>query len=174
MKQSECFDEEILKKANNRFYAPDEFKTALKSFNLTSQLFCMHLNISCISYHHLELYNLLSNLKIKPNRIGISETKLQRRKQPITNISLLNYVYEHTSTESGKGGTLLYIGKNIKYKLRNDLNLYERKMVESTFIEILNKKKKNMITECVYKHPRHEVSDFTNNYITPLLDKLNN
>ena len=45
IKQSEYFDEEILKKANNRFYTPDEFNTALKSFNLVSQLFCMHLNI---------------------------------------------------------------------------------------------------------------------------------
>ena len=47
-------------------------------------------------------------------------------------------------------------------------------MVESTFIEILNKKQKNMIIGCVYKHPKHEVSDFTNNFITPLLDKLSN
>ena len=78
MKQSEYFDEEILKKANNRFYTPDEFNTALKSFNLASQLFCMHLNISSLSYHHLELDNLLSSLKIKPNIIGISETRLQR------------------------------------------------------------------------------------------------
>ena len=38
IKQSEYFDEEILKKANNRFYTPDEFNTALKSFNLASQL----------------------------------------------------------------------------------------------------------------------------------------
>ena len=111
IKQSEYFDEEILKKANNRFYTPDEFNTALKSFNLASQLFCMHLNISSLSYHHLELYNLLSNLKIKPNIIGISETRLQREKQPITNISLPNYVYEHTPAESGKGGTLLHIAK---------------------------------------------------------------
>ena len=105
----EYFDEEILKKANNRFYTTDEFNTATKSFNLASQLFCMHLNISSLSYHHLELYNLLSNLKIKPNITGISETRFQRRKQPITNISLSNYVYERTSTESGKGRTLLYI-----------------------------------------------------------------
>ena len=127
IKQSEYFDDEILKKASNRFYTPDKFNTALKSFNLASQLFCMGLNISSLSYHHLELYNLLSNLKIKPNIIGISETRLQREKQPITNISLPNYVYEHTPTESGKGGTLLYIDKNIKYKLRNDLNIYEKR-----------------------------------------------
>ena len=47
-------------------------------------------------------------------------------------------------------------------------------MVEFTFIEILNKKQKNMIIGCVYKHPKYGVSDFTNNYITPLLDKLSN
>ena len=127
IKQSKYFDEETLKKANNRFYTPNEFNTALKSFSLASQLFCMHLNISSLSYQHLELYNLLSNLKMKPNIIGISETRLQRGKQPITNISLPNYVYEHTPTESGKGGTLLYIDKNIKYKLRNDLNIYEKR-----------------------------------------------
>ena len=75
-------------------------------------------------------------LKIKPNIIGISETRLQRGKQPVTNISLPNYVYKHTPTESGKGRTLLYIDKNIKYKLHNDQNIYEKKMAESTFIEI--------------------------------------
>ena len=47
-------------------------------------------------------------------------------------------------------------------------------MVESTFIEILNKKQKNMVIGCVYKHPKHEIGDFTNNYITSLLDKLSN
>ena len=31
IKQSEYFDEEILKKANNRFYTPDDFNTALKA-----------------------------------------------------------------------------------------------------------------------------------------------
>ena len=73
---------------------------------------------------------------------GISETSLQKGKQLITNISLPNYVYELTPAESGQGGTLLYIDKNIKCKLRNNLNTYEKKMVESTFIGNLNKKRK--------------------------------
>ena len=47
-------------------------------------------------------------------------------------------------------------------------------MIESTFIKMLNKKQKNLITECVYKHPKHEVKDFTNNHMMPLLDKLSN
>ena len=43
-----------------------------------------------------------------------------------------------------------------------------------TFIEILNKKQKNLIVPCVYKHPKHEVKDFTNNHMMSLLDKLSN
>ena len=45
----------------------------------------------------------------------------------ITNLSLRNYVYEHIPTESGKRGTLLYIDKSIKYKLRKGLNIFEKK-----------------------------------------------
>ena len=46
-------------------------------------------------------------MKIKPKIIVISENRLQKSKQHITNISLPNCVYEHTPTESSKGGTLL-------------------------------------------------------------------
>ena len=35
-----------------------------------------------------------------------------------------------------------YINKNIKYKLCNYLNIHKKKMVESNFVEILNKKQK--------------------------------
>ena len=47
-------------------------------------------------------------------------------------------------------------------------------MIESTFIEILNKKQKNLVIGCVYKHPKHKVKDFTNNHMMPLLDKVSN
>ena len=47
-------------------------------------------------------------------------------------------------------------------------------MLESTFIEILNKKQNNLIIGCVYKHLKHEIKDFTNNHMMPLLDKLSN
>ena len=42
-------------------------------------------------------------------------------KQPMTNISLPNFVYQLTPTQSGKGGTLLYVDKNIcwqKHKIK--------------------------------------------------------
>ena len=142
IKQSEYLDEELLSKASNKLYTPNEFNNALKNLNTASQFFSMHLNIASFSYHHLELYNLNCSLKIKPNILKISESRLQKGKESIKAISPPNYVYEHTPTESGKRGTLLYRGKSIKYKLRKDLNIFEKKMIESNFIKILKKNKR--------------------------------
>ena len=111
-------------------------------------------------------------MKTKPKIIGISESRLLINKQPINNISLPNYVYEHTPTESGKGGTLLYIDQNLKYKVRRDLNIHNKSLIESTSIEIMNTKQKNMIIGCIYKHPKQGTHDFNENYILPLMDKL--
>ena len=132
----------------------------------------MHLNISSLSYHHLELYHLISDMKIKPKIIRISESRLQKSKQHITNISLPNYVYEHPPTESSKGGTLLYLDKNLKYKLRKNLNIYHKGKIESTFVKIINENEKNMVAGCIYKHPKQTIPDFLDNHSLPLLEKL--
>ena len=39
-----------------------------------------------------------------------------------------------------KGGTLIYIDNNNRYKVRNDLKIYKSKEIESTFIEIIEAK----------------------------------
>ena len=46
------------------------------------------------------------------------------------------------STESGKGGTLLHIDQNMKHKVRGDLNIHSKSLIESTLIEIMNTKQK--------------------------------
>ena len=39
------------------------------------------------------------------------------------------------------GGTLLYIAKHLSYTPHQDLNIYKKNELESTFIEIMNPKK---------------------------------
>ena len=63
-------------------------------------------------------------MKIKPKTIEIPESRLQKSKQHIINISFPSYVYEYAPTESSKEGTLFYLDKNLKYKLRKDLTIY--------------------------------------------------
>ena len=48
---------------------------------------------------------------MKPNVIGLSETRLRKNRQSLSNVNLVNYVYESTPTESSKRGTMLYVEK---------------------------------------------------------------
>ena len=45
-------------------------------------------------------------------------------------------------------------------------------MIESTFIEIINKNGNNMVAGCIYKHPKQTILDFLDNHLLPLLEKL--
>ena len=114
IKQSEYFDEEILEKVNNKYYTPTEFKNALNELSKKKPLHAFKYIFSV----HLELYNLIADMKIKPKIIGISESRLQKSKQHITNISLPIYVYEYTPIESSKGGTFLYLDKKSQIQIK--------------------------------------------------------
>ena len=44
--------------------------------------------------------------------------------------------------------------------------------MESTFIEITNPNKSNIIVGCIYRHPKMDLCEFTHYYLNPLLEKL--
>ena len=101
--------------------------------------------------------------------IAFSESKLQKGINPVVNINIPNYSYEHTPTEAAKGGTLIYISNQIDYKPRPDLNIYVSKTIESTFIELIYPKSKNKIIGCIYKHhniPENEFVEYLTGNIT--------
>ena len=111
------------------------------------------MNISSLSYNFERFHTLLSELGINFDIIGITETKLKRDILRTTNIDLKGYSFEHTPTEASCGGTLLYLKNNKNYTLRDDLKIYKSKELETTFIEIINPKEKNIIVGCIYRHP---------------------
>ena len=77
-----------------------------------------------------------------------------------------------TSTEYSAGSTLLYIPSHLSYKPRPDLNIYKANQLESTFVEINNPKKSNIVIGCYYKHPNMDVFDFENNYLNQFFELL--
>ena len=113
-----------------KYYSTDQF--CAKNFDANKHFSVFHLNIHSLQYHKNDLEILLDSLKVEFDIIAISETKLQKGVQPVHNIELQNYEIESTPTEASKGGTLLYISKNLNYKPRQDLELYESKKLEST------------------------------------------
>ena len=106
--------------------------------------------------------DLITNCKLKPKIIGLTECRLKKNKEPLANIQLSNYTNEFTSAESSKGGTMIYIEKSLRYKMRHDLTMYKSKKIESIFIEVSASKAKYKIFGCIYKHPKMHVSEFVN------------
>ena len=69
------------------------------------------------------------------------ELENKKNKPSLYNIDLTNNIHEQTPTEVSKGGTLLHISEELNYKTCKDLHVYKAKELESTFIEIINKKR---------------------------------
>ena len=65
---------------------------------------------------------------------------------------------------------MICIHKNLRFKLRKNLDIYKPKPTELSFTEFMNDKKQNTITGCIYKHPK--TSEFANNFMLTLLGKL--
>ena len=133
----------------------------------------LHLNIASLPSHIDELRNLIVDIDIDIDVFGISESALNQSDSNHTNVDINGYVIEHTPSEARKGGALLYINSNNSYKTRKDLNIYKSKELESVFIEIINKREKNTIVGCIYRHPSMSVTEFNNDYLMNLLEKIN-
>ena len=56
--------------------------------------------------------------------------------------------------------------------MRNNLKIYKYFELESTFIEICNPKKANIIIGCIYKHRNTNINEFNDDCLNDLLDKL--
>ena len=90
--------------------------------------------------------------------------------QPPINIALCNHNLESTPTESEKREIPLFISSNLNLKVWNDLKVCRVNKLESHFIEIINKDKKNCIVDRIYKHPKMSTHEF-NNMLTSILKK---
>ena len=67
---------------------------------------------------------------------------------------------------------MLYVANGINFKPRTDLEIYQSKELESTFIEIINPKESNDIIGVIYRHPNMNPTEFTDNKFNELMLKL--
>ena len=105
----------------------------------------LRLNISSSPYAIDEFTELLSELRINFENIGITESRLTTKKDPMNDINILGHNTKHALTKSDKGGALPYISKELIYKSWNHLKLYKDKNLEFVFIEVLSNSDKNTI-----------------------------
>ena len=86
--------------------------------------------------------------------------------------NLPNYSIEYTPTESHARGTLLYSSNDIAYKQRQVLNIYKSHELESTYTEIINLKKLNIIIVVVYRYSVIDLNEFNYEYVNKFLDQI--
>ena len=136
----------------------------------------LHLNIGSLGAHKDELETVLSLLNYKFDIIGISETKIIQDITPNYDISIEGYKHFSTPTLANKGGVIIYIAEKFNSKPLNELDKIVSKpyVLESVFAEIVIPNKKNIVLGCIYRHPKMDLNDFNENYLNPLMDKLNN
>ena len=118
------------------------------------------------SFNDLEY--LLKGTSKRSDVVAVTETRITRNTSKLCNINLKNYAFESTPTESSAGGTLLYIAHHLSYRPRNDLNIYKKSELESTFAEIINPKRSNIIVGVIYRHSSMDVTDFNRNCLNGL------
>ena len=82
--------------------------------------------ISSLQYDIDDLRYLVKSCPNKPKIIDITECRLRKNREVLSNIDLNDY-FEFTATKSTKGGTLIYIENYLRYKIGKDLNLYREK-----------------------------------------------
>ena len=154
---------------NCKYYTCDEFNS---TFSDSDYFSFFHTNIASLEKHFDELSTLLSTLNHSFDFIAISETRL--KPQSLSNISLSNYSFINTPSETSAGGVGLYISSKYSFKHRQDLNqkLYSTGLLESVFAEVVFRSKKNVIVGCIYKHPPMHINDFLN-VLSPILSIIN-
>ena len=165
-------DDEDSLLTNCNYYKINEFIEA--KFESAKSFSIFHINIHSIQLHFEELKLLLQLIDFKFDILAISESKLEKNIRPLIDITLDQYHEPiSTPTEATKGGVLMYVSKDLVFKARNDLKIYCPKLVESSFIEIISKKKNNSIVGTIYRHPSMCGDEFNDEYLRPLTHKLN-
>ena len=135
--------------SSSKYYDIEEMRN-IEIPHKNKSLSLFHINACSLNKNFDDLQHLLSCTKTKFDIIAISETKITKQVSLSNSLNLYNYSFEFTTTETSVGGTLLYISNYLSYKCRNDLNIYKRNELGSTFIEIINQKKSNIIVGLIY------------------------
>ena len=166
---SNDIDENIVHSINSRYYSCQEF---FKINCNSNSLKLYHTNVNGFSCHVDTLRDFLVQCDTDFDAICISETSYQLDNAISNNDLLKNYSTPFvTNTKSSKGGVAIFVKENLVVKEREDLKICTDEF-ESVWIEITNKKSKNVIIGCSYRHPHNNNIDDYSNYISKCLNKL--
>ena len=125
----------------------------------------LHINIHSIPSKLDELKELLSKLKQKNVTVDVillCETFITDSNKDSCEIEGYKLFEEHRKNMT-RGGVAIYVSKNLNFKDRSDLNVFQEGIFESCFVEI-TMKGKNVIIGEIYRVPGTNELDFIQKY----------
>ena len=108
----------------SKYYDTDELQT-IKIPNEDKSLVLFHINTCSLSKNFNDLDHFLSYTNKTFDVIAITETRITKNFSLKHNLTMNNFYFVFTPTESSAGSTLLYIANHLSYKARLDLNTYK-------------------------------------------------
>ena len=143
----------------------------LSSLQLSSNDFSiLHTNIRSLSFHHDELVSLSAHTNLNLDVIGVSEIWHSNDNPISSDVDIPGYTFYKTSSFTQNGGVGLYIKNSLTSNPRIDLDSSTDDF-ETVWVEIGNKKDKDFLVCCVYRHPSSNVDNLTSHFQN-LLSKL--
>ena len=157
---------EIPNNTDSKYYSVEEYQKVknLGNFNI------FHTNVNGLGSKCDNLCEFLSSVSTKLDVLAITETSEKEEIGFLTNVELEGYELFHTPSKISKGATAVYVNKSFDSLERNDIKINTDEF-ESTWVEIKNKKSKNILVGCIYRHPLNNFKEFFQ-YLDETLSKL--
>ena len=155
-------DTNIPNNVNCKYYSVNDFHKQLaenENKKKDNKFNIFHSNVNGLDTHFENLHEFLSGVPNDIDVINLTETSQKANENFKTNISIEGYESFFTPSNSRKGGTGIYVKGIYNTIERSDLNI-QHDDYESTWIEIKNKKSKNIVCGCIYRHPRSNLESF--------------
>ena len=148
---------EIPLKSCSKYYSANDFQL----LNISNNFNIFHSNINGVESKLDNLNEFLSGSSSKIDVIALIETSEKEDTGFLTNVEIEHFQMFHTGSKSNKGGTAIYANKNFDSIERTDLNINSMEY-ENTWIEIKNKRSKNIIIASIYRHLHYNFKEFFN------------
>ena len=167
-----CDDDLDIKLSNIeecKYYSVEEFKKT----KLVNNVNIFHNNVNGLETKFGLLHNFLASSSSELDFIAITETSHNDHDKFISNIKIDGYDLFSTPTNTSKGGTAIFAKKKFDTIERTDLKI-QHEHFEAVWTESKNKKGKNVICGCLYRHP-HDIVDIYKdflNYLETCIAKL--
>ena len=141
-----------LSQIDSVFYTAEEAATSFKKIN-DKAFSVLHLNLRSLNQNFKSLKKLLTTIKFEFNVICLTETWCMDDSRNETVFNLDNYTSIIQGKKHGRGGGIcVFIHKFLMFKPRLDLATNSND-IELLAIEIINKKRKNVVVSAQYRQP---------------------